>query len=458
MRHMRLAWIILLSAATLAAADPPIYHFLWFDTEDFIEEATDDDALRLAEGLTARGIPATFKIVGAKARGFVDRKRGDVLKALSRHDIGYHTEWHSVPPHPAMYLDGMGLLDGAREFERRESDSFHMMERLFGVTPSCYGQPGGSWAPQTNLTMRKWGVKAHMDDGSHLGYNDQPFWYGGMLYIFNLGPFTVRTGIDSAADLARAIAEWDASVRLLRERGGGVMQTYYHPTEFSTTEFWDAVNFRHGASPRRADWKRPARRTPELRERAYRLFFAFIDHVSKTPGLKSLTARQAPAYFQPQVTEPPIASARKLAGSIDAHDGYSAAELVLRLLQLPLAYVDGPATRMATAPGPGTIARADFDSAIQGARGFIARNSRLPDAVWAGSRRISIGDFAATLAADEGKGEVTLRRGVLNIEKRITTGTREAYDWEIHPDGFAPEALLDLARLQTWTIKPAQLR
>ncbi|HNY39757.1 MAG TPA: hypothetical protein PKJ41_05160 [Bryobacteraceae bacterium] len=455
---MRLVWILLLCALAVSAAEPPIYHFLWFDTEDFIDEATDDDALRLAEGLAARGIPATFKLVGAKTRGFVDRKRGDVLKALSRHDIGYHTEWHSVPPHPAMYMDGLGLLEGAAEFERRETDGFRMTERLFGVAPSCYGQPGGSWVPQANLTLRKWGVKVYMDDGMHVGFDDQPFWYGGLLYIFNLGPNAVRTSINSEADLAKAIAQWDAAVKALKGKGGGVMQTYYHPTEFSTTEFWDAVNFRYGASPQRADWKRPAKRTAESRERAYKLFFAFIDHVAKTPGLKSLTARQAPAYFRPQVAEPPVESARKLASSIDAHDGYSAAELVLRLLRMPPAYVDGPTTRLATAAGPGAIAGGDFDDALHGARGFIAQNSRLPDAVWAGSRRISIEDFAATLAADEGKGDVTLRRGVLAIEKRITTQTVKAYSWVIHPKGFAPEALLDLARLQTWTLKPARLR
>lgn len=455
---MRFAWTFLLLSFAVSAADPPIYHFLWFDTEDFIETATDDDALRLAEGLSARGIPATFKIVGEKARCLVDRKRGDVLRALSRHDIGYHTEWHSVPPQPALYLDGMGLLEGAAEFERRESDSFHMMERLFGVTPSCYGQPGGSWAPQTNLTLRKWGVKVYMDEGEHVGYDDQPFWYGGLLYIFNLGPNTIRTGINSEADLTKAIAQWDAAVRALQAKGGGVMQTYYHPTEFSTTEFWDAVNFRHGASPQRVSWKRPARRSPESRERAYKLFFAFIDHVAKTPGLKSLTARQAPGYFLPQVAGPPVESARKLAGTIDAHDGYAPAELLLRLLNMPPMYVDGPAARMNTAPGLPSIARADFNDAVEEARGFIARHQRLPDAVWAGSRRIAIEDFAATLAADQGAGDVTIHRGVLNIEKRITTRTREAYSWVIHPDGFAPEALLDLARLQTWTLKPAKLR
>jgi len=28
----------------------------------------------------------------------------------------------------------------------------------------------------------------------------------------------------------------------------------------------------------------------------------------------------------------------------------------------------------------------------------------------------------------------------------------------IHPKGFAPESLLEMARLQAWTLKPARLR
>jgi hypothetical protein len=41
---------------------------LWFDTEDYLLPADDDAAKRLAEMLSERGIRATFKVVGEKAR------------------------------------------------------------------------------------------------------------------------------------------------------------------------------------------------------------------------------------------------------------------------------------------------------------------------------------------------------------------------------------------------------
>ena len=76
---------------------------LWFDTEDYIETRRDDAALRIANDLTAEGVRATFKVVGEKARVLESRGRRDVIQALSKHGIGYHSNWHSVHPTPAEY-------------------------------------------------------------------------------------------------------------------------------------------------------------------------------------------------------------------------------------------------------------------------------------------------------------------------------------------------------------------
>ena len=105
---------------------------VWFDTEDYIEPASDDAALRLAEGLEARGIRATFKIVGEKARVLEQRGRKDVIRALARHDIGYHAETHSQQPAPAIYLRDLGWEEGAAEFQRREGQGARDLERILG--------------------------------------------------------------------------------------------------------------------------------------------------------------------------------------------------------------------------------------------------------------------------------------------------------------------------------------
>ena len=88
--------IVMILAITVRVAgqgsSPPVFVVLWFDTEDYILPQDDDAAKRLAETLTGLGVRATFKVVGEKARVLESRGRSDVIGALKRHDIGYHSK------------------------------------------------------------------------------------------------------------------------------------------------------------------------------------------------------------------------------------------------------------------------------------------------------------------------------------------------------------------------------
>jgi hypothetical protein len=117
--------IVMVLAITVRAAgqgsSPPVFVVLWFDTEDYILPQDDDAAKRLAEMLTGLGVRATFKVVGEKARVLESRGRTDVIGALKRHDIGYHSNTHSQQPTIAVYLQNAGWEDGRAEFFRREA-------------------------------------------------------------------------------------------------------------------------------------------------------------------------------------------------------------------------------------------------------------------------------------------------------------------------------------------------
>ena len=195
-------WIVLMLAGAflspkVCAAEkqnaPRIDVILWFDTEDYLLPADDDACRRLAEMLTARKIRATFKIVGEKARVLEQRGRQDVIAALKAHDIGYHSDFHSVHPTPAEYLADCGLLDGIAEFARRERQGAADVRRIFDAkTLSCYGQPGASWGPQPiaalkDIGVAPSGVPCYVDEGSHVGLNNKPFWFAGALNVFNMG-------------------------------------------------------------------------------------------------------------------------------------------------------------------------------------------------------------------------------------------------------------------------------
>src|SRR5437764_4469588 len=103
--------LVATASAAEAAATATVDVILWFDTEDYLLPADDDATKRLCEMLTARNIRATFKLVGEKARTLQRRGRTDVIEALKKHDIGYHSDFHSVHPAPAEYLTECGFLD-----------------------------------------------------------------------------------------------------------------------------------------------------------------------------------------------------------------------------------------------------------------------------------------------------------------------------------------------------------
>src|SRR5262245_25337710 len=96
----------------VADASSKVYIILWFDTEDYILPASDDAARRVADWLSQEGVRATFKVVGEKARTLERRGRQDVIAALRKHEIGYHSNWHSTQPSPAMYLSTLNWDEG----------------------------------------------------------------------------------------------------------------------------------------------------------------------------------------------------------------------------------------------------------------------------------------------------------------------------------------------------------
>src|SRR3989442_3571859 len=117
-----------------------VYVLLWFDTEDYILPQSDDAAKRLAVFLSSQGIRATFKVVGEKARTLERRGRQDVIAALARHEIGYHSNTHSQHPTPAEYEAALDWSTGVGEFDRRERPRLDDVQPIPGPTPTCHGQ------------------------------------------------------------------------------------------------------------------------------------------------------------------------------------------------------------------------------------------------------------------------------------------------------------------------------
>jgi hypothetical protein len=468
----------------------PIYVTLWFDTEDYILPQDDVATKRLAEMLTGLGVRATFKIVGEKARVLESRGRRDVIAALKRHDIGYHSNTHSQQPTIAVYLQNAGWEDGRAEFYRREVQGVRDIERIFGVTPVAYGQPGSAWAPQAYPALRDMGIGMYLDESDHVGIDDQPFYYGGLLNVFKMRSNLARMDLSGGASLANGKAAFTKTYEQLRRNGGGTISIYYHPNEWVQTEFWDAVNFRRGANPARAEWKLPGTRPAAETEQAFNDFDQYIRFINAQPGVRFVTATELMTIYGDKAMtqsfrrEDLLRFARSAQKDITFQrlDGYalSAADVFGLLTDAMAAFIErnelpsatkvtalsGPA-RIYTPPTGGTRSASfrwsAFAQAVRETSAFCRASHRLPDEVWIGAESMSPADYLATLARTleeliaSGKTptDVIRREGHYTADRYVAEDAPALWGWVIFPEGFHAPRIMELARLQAWTLKPA---
>ena len=457
---------------------PNVHVLFWFDVEDCTVPQSDDAAGRIAEILTERGVRGTMKLVGQKARVLRERVRYIVIDKLSRHDIGYHSNWHGLRPQVAEYLAPLGWEDGVAEFERRERQGVDDVEALFGQHPVCYGQPGPNWAPHVFPVLRRWGIPAYISNYGYVTIDAQPFWYGGVLntsHMYGRGHPSRALGLNFELGTEGALEQHKArfaeAVESLRATGG-LITAMNHPCTL-VLEQWFSTRLK----------------PTHLTEAGYRDFDAFVQHVLSTPGVAATDARALPELYPDAARDRAFSRdevlelARGVEGEVLWRQvgpaALSAAELFglfVRFLagaaegKLPervgWEYLDGPASRLEAADTDFDVEWERFVRAARSAVEFCSGRGRVPDEVAVGNRHVFPGDFLATAAEAVATLIATSRRPervtILSAQNRVEDyvdeeAARSGWNSAMLPDGFRAPGLLELAKLQAWTLKPAIL-
>jgi hypothetical protein len=86
--------------------------------------------------------------------------------------------------------------------------------------------------------------------------------------------------------------------------------------------------------------------------------------------------------------------------------------------------------------------------------------------VWIGSQSLSPADYLATLAGvvetliASGKPPVDVprRAGRFTADRYVAQDSEPLWGWVIFPQGFHAPHIMELARAQAWTLKPAMLQ
>ena len=503
-----LAWgaswsFIRVASCANAPSSKPVKVILWFDTEDYLLKADDDADKRLAEMLTARHIRATFKVVGEKARVLEQRGRQDVITAMKQHDIGYHSNLHSVHPAPTEYLADCGFLDGVDEFVRREARGAADVRRIFNVpTLVCYGQPGSSWASQAIAALPRCGVSndgipCYLDSGSQIGLGGTPFWYCGALNVYDMRGHETRMDLFNDAEPLQGDRRFDELATRLTKEGGGLISIYYHPCEFVQEEFWDKVNFARGENPPREEWKPEPQKPAAETEKAFERFGQYLDHLAANPGVVFITASQLPRYYPDHLREDGASPdqvlelARRITDKDSKGIGFQSignkvcspadqfallATVVDRLASGEAVAPDaaihvpklllGPDGEPPPGAGPAEPLRwPAFRDAVHDADDFVQAQHRIPARVFIGPDAVSPADFLFGMAAayiqfqetHRLPASVTLGKNVrlLTADYVVKSSPRVYGGWIIHRENFEAPHVLEIARLQAWTLKPA---
>jgi len=498
------------------------YVTFWFDTEDYILPAADDAAKRLADIFTSQGVRATFKIVGEKARVLRDRGRDDVIRALSRHDIGYHAEYHSIHPTPAEYEQQLGWDEGVKEFMRREGRGVVDLGKIFGVVPSCYGQAGGSWVPQSYAALRNWDILLYLDETSHVGLNGKPFWYCGVLNAIHLSGRVTRMSLGGEEDFKKGCQRFDEVHKRVVKEGGGLISIYYHPCEWVHRQFWDGVNFARGANPPREERKLPPQKSPEETERAFKYFAKYLEFVRTRPNVELVTAREIGALYPDRAYQRPFTPDEllQMAKSVQKEVTFlrlgdrtvSAAEILYLLAKavvlieedqrrglkprivketlskgamgyyvthtfgfldrpIELKFLYGPSGTWTETIHEGTFT---WKRWVEACRDFLEEAEdlgRIPPVIWVAGKAVAPEDFAASLGGivkgfprlgatgwtGSPQEKLSVKQGNFTAGKYVSEDRPGLWGWVIFPPKFRAPKMMELGKLQAWTIKPAVL-
>ena len=456
--------------------------FFWFDVEDYVTPESDLALGRLVDIFDRHQIKATFKMVGEKVRGLQRRGHRDILNSLGAHDIGYHTDYHSRPPSIPEYALQCDWVGGTAEFVRRERAGLDTLRQAFGRTPSCYGQPGGSWAPQVYPALRQWGIPVYLDAGPWVGLSGKPHRYCDVLDLLGL-EHTLHMGIGGGRARVQSCQAQVLEVAERLRHSGGVISLYAHECEFVTSQFWDAQNFAGGQDTPREQWQPAPLVDSAESESRYQALDELLTAVQAVPEANVVVASQAQVLYPDRARGRSFTPRQIARLCVPMADGIthqhcedawlSPAEvygLVVRLLadrvrngdwpsHVPFRYYDGPAKPPHVEMASGHLSLDDVFGTCLYESAYLDMHGQMPAEVQVGRTWLSPADFIATIGAvlpgwvAGNEDEAAIVEGCL--AQALNVPDHVSWNWVIFPRAFDADPLLEMGKLQAWTLKPA---
>lgn len=455
----------------------------FFDSEDYETPAADDAEKWWAQTMSKHGITVCINVVGELARALRERGRQDVIEAMARHDISYHSDMHSAYPTWAEYLETMSWDDGVARVLAEESHGIADVAETFGQHPRVWCKPGCSWGPQVAHAMVQMDVPVFCDAPfeTEPGW---PLWYDNSLFVTYHHHFDGYFRVPHAERLDKMKRDFEA---LCRQHDGRYLSMFTHPCRIFTTRFSDT--FSGGKNPPRQQWKpcplRPEQEIHELQQD----FDAFLGWVVQQPYVELSTHRQLLAGSQQPAapwlspgqlhqlcrTMPQLDYQRVNGEYLSPAEQFDAIVHAVTHMTggtqgglpdaTPVRRLLGPTAAPTQQVAAGAASWPEFVAAARWADDHCSRLRRVPAEIPVGASHIGPGAFvqaaARALCAPELPATIPIEPAAEypaitqrdDFRKLHFKGT-----WSELSPQFEGQNVIEMIRLQAWTAKPAVAR
>jgi hypothetical protein len=335
--------------------------------------------------------------------------------------------------------------------------------------------------------MRKWGMPVYLDAGSHINIDDKPCYFCGIFNLYKLA-HTIRANIHQPSEYKAAEERFLQAREKLLAEGGGVVSIVYHPCEFVHNEFWDGANFLHGANPPRENWRLPKTKTAEESKAAYQVFENYVRFMKRFPEVQFITATEAAKVYRDKARGRSFSAQdlEKIAAAVTTDLTYqkqnneytlAASEVFVLLNEYVVERSAGRTPDRVelkrTPYGPSSPVPAlketvmtdwsQFTRTAVDVADFVRKQGRIPSIVWLGSVGVppeaylnALARVTRLLVKGETPGDtIEIKPARLAVARHVADDGPHLWGWVIFPKGFRAPALMEVAKRQAWTLKPA---